>query len=90
MPTEEQQPPKIEFPCAYPLKIVGSAAPDLKDYVLKVIKKHDPSHDGTATLRDSRNGNYQAVNLTITATGEEQIKAIFDDLKGSNRIQMVL
>ncbi|MCK5893461.1 MAG: DUF493 family protein [Endozoicomonadaceae bacterium] len=91
MSTEKQQPPpKIKFPCAYPLKIVGNAAAGLKDYVLEVIKKHDSSHDGTATLRDSKNGNYQAVNLTITATGEEQLKAIFDELKASARIQMVL
>lgn len=89
--TEKQQlPPKIEFPCTYPLKIVGIAAPDLKDYVLEVVKKHDPSHDGTATLRDSKKSNYQAVNVTITATGEEQLKAIFDELKANARIQMVL
>ena len=90
MSTEEQQAPKIEFPCAYPLKIVGNAAPDLRDFVLEVIKKHDPSHDGSATLRDSKNGNYQAINVTITATGEDQLKAIFDELKASGRIQMVL
>ena len=90
MSTEEQQAPKIEFPCAYPLKIVGNAAPDLKDFVLRVIKKHDPSHDGSATQRDSKNGNYQAINVTITATGEDQLKAIFEELKASGRIQMVL
>ncbi|GAA4651962.1 DUF493 domain-containing protein [Kistimonas scapharcae] len=90
MSTEEQKAPKIEFPCAYPLKIVGNAAPDLKAFVLQVIKKHDPSHDGSATLRDSKNGNYQAINVTITATGEDQLQAIFEELKASGRIQMVL
>lgn len=90
MSAKAQQAPKIEFPCAYPLKIVGNAAPDLKDFVLEVIKKHDPSHDGNVVLRDSRNGRYQAVNVTITAVGEGQLEAIFAELKASGRIHMVL
>ncbi|WP_163835455.1 HP0495 family protein [Spartinivicinus ruber] len=87
---KSQTPPKIEFPCDYPIKVMGFAAADFEQFVIEVMKKHDPSFNGEATIRDSRNGKYQAVNVTITATGEVQLKAIFEELKASGRVAMVL
>ncbi|MBU2713289.1 HP0495 family protein [Zooshikella harenae] len=82
--------PKIVFPCDYPIKVIGNAAPDYKDFVCRVILKHAPDFDGSAIVRDSRNGKYMSVNVTIRATGEDQLKALFEDLKASGRVSMVL
>lgn len=87
----DQEAPKIEFPCEYPIKVVGPAAPDYKQFVIDVIEIHAPGIDfSKVEVKTSRNGNYYSVRLTITATGEEQLKAIFEDLKASGRVQMVL
>ena len=45
---KEPQAPKIEFPCDYPIRIVGHSAPDYKDFVLRVVAKHAPDFDGHA------------------------------------------
>ena len=37
-----QQPPKIEFPCEYPIKVLGHAVPDFDELVFKAVKKHAP------------------------------------------------
>ena len=87
----EQEPPRIEFPCDYPIKVMGEAAPDFEQYVVEVMSRHagDISAE-RISVRESRNGNYLSVSVTIVATGEPQLKAIFEELKASGRVQMVL
>ena len=83
--------PKIEFPCDYPIKVVGNAGSELHALVLEVMEIHAPGFDQTRiTIRDSRNGNFQAITATITATGESQLQAIFADLKVSSLVKIVL
>lgn len=86
-----QEAPKIEFPCDYPLKVVGRADEDFRQVVLDVIEVHAPGFDQTTvTLQDSSKGRFQSVRVTITATGEPQLKSIFEDLKATGRVQMVI
>ncbi|MBV1932168.1 MAG: DUF493 domain-containing protein [Porticoccaceae bacterium] len=86
-----QNPPKIEFPCAYPIKVLGNKSEELRSHVMVVMERHAPGFDELAiTVRDSRNGTYQSMTVTITATGEEQLQAIFSDLKTSSLVRMVL
>ncbi len=40
--------------------------------------------------RFSRNGNYVSITVTIQATGEDQLKALFQDLKSSGLVTLVL
>jgi putative lipoic acid-binding regulatory protein len=83
--------PKIEFPCDYPIKIMGYACDELHSHVHDVMDRHAPGFDREAvTIRDSRNGRFQSITVTITATGEEQLKAIFADMKTCQHVQMVL
>lgn len=85
------EPPKIEFPCAYPLKIIGPAADDFSDFVISILERHtDRIHEETIEARASSGGRFISVRVTITATGEEQLKNIFTELKASGRVQVVL
>lgn len=86
-----QEAPKIEFPCDYPLKIVGRSGHDFKQVVMDVIEVHAPGVDHTSvTIQESSGGKFQSVRVTITATGEPQLKDIFEDLKATGRVQMVI
>ena len=83
--------PGLAFPCDYPIKVMGNACSEFHDHVLGVMSRHAPGYDRAAvTVRDSRNGRFQSITVTITATGEAQLKAIFEDLKTSGLVQMVL
>ncbi len=83
---------RIEFPCPdYPVKIVGEAAPDYQQRVLDVVAIHAPDFDrAQAAVKDSKNGRYCSVSVRITATGEPQLKALFEDLKQIPQVRMVL
>lgn len=84
-------PPKIEFPCAYPLKIIGHATDDFREFVISVLERHtDRIYEETIDLRASSGGKFVSVRVTITATGEEQLSNIFTEFKASGRVQAVL
>jgi len=87
----EIEAPKIEFPCDYPIKVMGSACGEFHEHVLAVMTKHAPGYDQSRiTVRDSSKGTFQSITVTITATGEAQLKAIFEDLKTNDHVKMVL
>lgn len=84
--------PKIEFPCAgYPIKVVGHNENDFRGFVIETVQIHAPDLDiSQITLSESRTGKYLSVRLSITATGEEQLKRLHEDLMASGRVQTVL
>ncbi|GHA92270.1 HP0495 family protein [Modicisalibacter luteus] len=85
------QAPKVEFPCDYPIKIVGDAAHDFQTVVIDVVEAHSPGFDRESVrVVDSRNGKFQSVRVTITATGNDQLRALFASLKATGRVHMVL
>lgn len=87
----QPEPPKIEFPCDYPIKVVGKAGEQLHALVFEVMEKHAPGFDAIkTTVRDSSKGTYQSVTVTITATGTPQLQSIFDELKVNPLVHMVL
>ncbi len=87
----EPTPPKIQFPCAYPIKVMGYACQEFRDHVVAVMAKHDDGFNHSETrVRDSRNGKFQSMTVVITARGEAHLQAIFADLKSCAQVQMVL
>ncbi len=84
------EPPKIEFPCDYPIKVIGEAGLTIDD-VAAIAERHDPDLDrSTITDRPSRNGNYHSITLQFHATGEVQLKELFEELKACDAVKMVL
>ena len=87
----DQQPPLLEFPCDYPIKVLGAAHPELHAHVLNVMHIHAPGSDlNSATVRDSSKGSWQSITVVIRATGKPQLDALFADLKTSARVKMVI
>ena len=83
--------PKIEFPCAYPIKVMGRSSPDFREFVVEVMSRHARLVvDEVIQVRESRNGKFVSVTVTITATGVPQLEAIHEEFKQSGRVQMVL
>ena len=87
----DEEKAKIEFPCPYPIKVMGLDENDFAACVIEIVRRHDPEVlEEHISYRASRNGKYLSVNITITATGPRQLQALFDELKASGRVAMVL
>lgn len=83
--------PKIEFPCVYPIKIIGVASETFQQLVIAAVEQYSGKiDDDQIKLRPSRQQNYVAVTVAITATGEKQLAKIFAELKTIEDVKMVL
>jgi len=89
--TEQEEAPRIEFPCRYPIKVMGEDVDDYSTEIVKIIRLHAPDLlDEDIDFRASRHGKYLAVNVIINAQSVDQLESIFSDLKASGRVAMVL
>jgi putative lipoic acid-binding regulatory protein len=83
--------PKITFPCAYPIRIIGVENDGFARRVLDVVRIHDQHvTPDNVNLRHSNGGRYVSVAVTMTATGEEQLRALHADLMKLNDVKLVL
>ena len=87
----QPDPPKIEFPCDYPIKVLGRSSDSFQTVVCEVFERHAPGFDQeTISVRASGKGNFTALTIIITATGPEQLQALHQDLMASGVVQMVI
>ncbi|MEX1198107.1 MAG: DUF493 domain-containing protein [Pseudohongiellaceae bacterium] len=89
--TPDTEAPAIDFPCDYPVKVMGHASGAFEQSVLHVCQRHSPEVDQNCVkVRESRAGNYLSVTVTIRATGERQLEELFAELKTVDGIKLVL
>ncbi len=87
----EPEAPRIEFPCAYPIKVLGRSSDAFEAIILAVFERHAPGFDQqTIAARASSKGTFTALTITITATGPEQLEALHQDLLATGHVKMVL
>lgn len=87
----EQEPPRIEFPCDYPVKVLGRRVPEFEEVVVEVIERHSPGFARESiSLRASREGTFVSLSVQITATGKDQLRALHQDLMETGLVQMVI
>lgn len=83
--------PRIEYPCDYPIKVVGDTRPDFQEDLFEVFVRHDPTMTiNKVTRKYSRKGKYISITFMLLATSEQQIKALFADLKEVDSVKLVL
>ncbi len=81
----------IEFPCRFPIKVMGRDEIEFEAHVLQIISAHvdDISPDDIA-LRPSKNGNYLSVTVTVDTHSQEHLDRIYRTLTASERVLYVL
>jgi len=88
----DRAPPQgIVFPCDFPIKAIGPARDDLDALVVALVRPHVPDlGEGAVRIRTSRHGRYQSVTVTVRATSQGQLDAIYRSLTASEHLTMVL
>lgn len=81
----------IEYPCAFPIKVMGNHEPGFVAALVHVTRQFDPSFDDTLVeLRESKGGKYLGVTLTVTATSREQLDELYRTLSSHPMVKVVL
>jgi len=81
----------IEFPCRFPIKIMGRDQSEFEAHVLQIISVHveDITADDVS-IRASKNGNFLSVTVTVNARDQEHLDRIYRTLTASEQILYVL
>ena len=81
----------IEYPCDFPLKILGHTQAGFAQAILEVVKRHAPDFDGsTIELRASKRRKYLSVTCVVRATSREQLDRLYQELCDHPMVVMVL
>ncbi len=86
-----EQPSLIDYPCAFPIKVMGKSQENFIPTICAIIKCHDPDFsDASVEVRTSKKGGYLSVTCTILATSRAQLDSIYQELFNHPMVTMVL
>ena len=81
----------LEFPCQFPIKIMGPATQEFENEVVAILHRHVPDlSEAAISRRESSANKYAALTVTINATSKAQLDAIYQDLTDHELVLMAL
>ena len=81
----------IEYPSAFPIKVMGLQAEGFVEAAVAIARQFDPGFDAdTLQLRPSSAGKYLGITLTVTATSREQLDGLYRALSAHPMVKVVL
>ena len=87
----EERTTLLEFPCEFPIKIMGARVDGFAQTVLEVVLRHAPDFEaGAMQMRPSAKGNYLAITCTLNATSQAQLDALYRELSSHPMVKVVL
>ena len=85
------EPSLLEFPCDFPIKIMGASRDGYAQAVLEVVLRHAPDFDPAGMeMRSSAKGGYLSLTCTIRATSQAQLDALYRELSAHPLVKVVL
>ena len=90
-PGAQTRQPLIEYPCDFPIKIMGARVDGFAQAVIEVVLRHAPDFDPAGVeMRPSSKGNYLAVTCTFRALSQAQVDALYRELTSHPMVKVVL
>jgi len=81
----------FEFPCDFPLKVMGRPTDEFRSLVLGIITRHAGEIDASKIEeRPSRDGNYLGLTYTLRATSKAQLDGLYRELTSCEHVLIVL
>ena len=81
----------IEYPCDFPIKVMGLSQHGFAQAVMEVVVRHDPTFSAaTMQTRSSSGARYVSLTCTVRATSREQLDALYQELCDHPQVVMVL
>lgn len=87
----EQQETLLEFPCDFPIKIMGETRDGFAEAIVEVVRQHAPDFDASrVVMRASSGGKYLSLTCTVTATSKPQLDDLYRALTSHPWVKVVL
>lgn len=81
----------IDYPSAFPIKVMGAQVAGFEAAMVSIARRFDPAFDAaTVERRPSKAGNYLGLTLTVTATSRAQLDELYRALGSHPMVKVVL
>ena len=81
----------VDYPSAFPIKVMGAHVEGFVEAVVDVACRFDPGFDpATVERRESSGGKYLGVTITVTAHSREQLDELYRTLSTHPMVKVVL
>lgn len=81
----------IQFPCHFPIKIIGKNSKDFATEIKAITMKHFSETPEVAIVcQESQKGNYLSITVTIYVHNQDALDAFYGELTKHPDIKMVL
>lgn len=81
----------LEFPCTFPVKVMGRADSEFRRSVLAIVQRHAPEvSEEDLRYQDSSRGRFISITVEIEAQSREQLDALYRELNGHDAVLMTL
>jgi putative lipoic acid-binding regulatory protein len=81
----------FNFPCQFPIKVMGRQSADFRSLVIGIVQKHaGPIDASQIEERPSKDGSYLSLTCTFEAQSREQLDALYRELTSCERVLVVL
>jgi len=81
----------IEYPSAFPIKVMGAHVDGFLEAIVEVARQFDPDFDeALVELRPSSGGKWLGLTITVTATSREQLDELYRTLTSHPMVRVVL
>ena len=81
----------LQFPCDFPVKIMGARTEGFAQKILEIVLRHAPDFDpATVEMRTSAKSNYLSLTCTLRAHSNEQLDALYRELSAHPLVRVVL
>jgi hypothetical protein len=81
----------LEFPCDFPIKIMGAAHDGFAQSMVEIVLRHTPDFEAARVeMRASSGGKYLSLTCTVRATSKPQLDALYRELSAHPLVKVVL
>jgi putative lipoic acid-binding regulatory protein len=81
----------LEFPCDFPLKIMGRRVDGFAQAISDLVREHAPDFDpGTMVLKPSSQGTWLSLTVVVRIESRAQLEALYRAVAGHPMVRVVL
>ncbi|HUL40467.1 MAG TPA: DUF493 domain-containing protein [Burkholderiales bacterium] len=81
----------VEYPCAFPIKIMGKSEAGFAQAILQIVMRHAPDFDpASMEMKTSKKGKYLSLTCIIQANSQDQLDELYRELCDHPMVVMVL
>lgn len=89
--TDHQQTELIEFPCDFPIKVMGETQANFSQLVIQLIQPHNPDFDAARIeMRASSGGKYISLTCLVRVNNQVELDNIYRALTAHPAVKYVL